>query len=122
MMIQAGEDDARRRSDAGDDGRSGGGRAEGDGWGGQGGDGDGAEEAGGSEWEAMMRACSEGEEGDSRGGGDATATAVGVGRARERVGPGKWRRVATLARWEPSARAHMLSHLAEGATADVTGD
>ena len=46
---------------------------------------------------------------------------VGVGGARERVGPGKWRRVATLARWEPSARARMLSHL-EDATVDVTGD
>ena len=37
MMIQAGEDDARRRSDAGDDdqsGEGGEGRAEGDGWGG----------------------------------------------------------------------------------------
>ena len=74
-----------------------------------------------SEWGALMKAHSEGGEGDGSGGGGTTAAVVGVGRARERVGPGKWRRVATLARWEPSARAHMLSHL-EGATADVTGD
>ena len=70
---------------------------------------------------AIPKAHSEGGEGDGSGGGGTAAAVVGVGRARERVGPGKWRRVATLARWEPSARAHMLSHL-EGATADVTGD
>ena len=44
-----------------------------------------------------MREHGEGGEGDSRGGGDETAALVGVGRARERVGPGKWLRVATLA-------------------------
>ena len=49
------------------------------------------------------------------------AVLVGVGGARERAGPGKLRRVATLARWEPSARARMISHL-EDATVDVTGD
>ena len=65
--------------------------------------------AGDNEWGALMKAHSEGGEGDGSGGGGTTAAVVGVGRARERVGPGKWRRVATLARWEPSARAHMLS-------------
>ena len=53
--------------------------------------------------------------------GNAAERQVGVGNARERVGPGKRRRVATLARWEPSARAHMLACLDE-ATIDVTGD
>ena len=72
-----------------------------------------------------MEECSDEEKGS--GGANSSeiaagaATPVGVGRARERAGPGKWRRVATLARWEPSARAHMLSHL-EDATIDVTGD
>ena len=82
-----------------------------------------------SAWKELMGECSdEGErsEGvDSSGIAAGSAAPVGVGRARERVGPGKWRRVATLAKWEPSARAHlhhMLSHLVEGATADVTGD
>ena len=68
-------------------------------------------------------------DGEGEGGGNidsdraaaSAAAPVGVGGARERAGPGKWRRVATLARWEPSARAHMLSHL-EDATIDVTGD
>ena len=71
-----------------------------------------------------MRECSESEEAEGRGSNvreAGTTSPVGVGRARERVGPGKWRRVATLARWELSAREHMLSHL-EDATIDVTGD
>ena len=59
--------------------------------------------------------------GPNGGGGDTAKEVVGVGTARERAGPGKQRRVATLARWEPSARAHMLACL-EGATIDVTGD
>ena len=73
----------------------------------------------------MMGGCSdEGAGGGGTGSSGINADAevqVGVGGARERVGPGKWRRVATLARWEPSARAHMLSQL-EDATVDVTGD
>ena len=130
MMMQAdtGEDSARRRAHAGEkDGGSGG---IGDGEGGSGregatrdGDSAGAEE--GSEWGRLMGECSE-EGGDAghgpiSGGGDAAEQMVGVGRARERAGPGKQRRVVTLARWEPSARAHMLTCL-ENATIDVTGD
>ena len=72
-----------------------------------------------------MGECSE-EGGDTRhglnsGGGAAAERMVGVGKTRERAGPGKQRRVVTLARWEPSARAHMLTCL-ENATIDVTGD
>ena len=110
------------------DGQSGGKGGEGGGRGGQGrardGDsaGDGETE---SAWEELMGECSDEEKRsggvDSSGIAAGAAAPVGVGRARERAGPGKWRRVATLARWEPSARAHMLSHL-EDATIDVTGD
>ena len=73
----------------------------------------------------MMEEGDEGEGGDSKDSGDMDGSGaeapVGVGTARERAGPGKWRRIVTLARWEPSARARMLSHL-EDATIDVTGD
>ena len=63
----------------------------------------------------------------SAGDGGTAAGPVGVRKARERAGPGKRRRVATLAIWEPSinqrGRAHMLTNIyLEDATNDVTGD
>ena len=131
MMVQdTGENAARKQDDPDNaDGQSVGRGGEGGGRGraGRARDGDGAGDGETeSEWEELMGGCSgEGEGSGGVGGGGTAASAaapVGVGRARERVGPGKWRRVATLARWEPSARAHMLSHLVEGATVDVTGD
>ena len=78
-------------------------------------------EENGGRW---MRVCSE--EGGIIGHSlsstsDVAERQVGVGTAREMAGPGKKRRVTTLARWEPSARAHMLACLAD-ATIDVTGD
>ena len=106
---------------------------------GSGGDGDGGDGCGGrrvarsgdsagggqeGEWEEMMGECSEERAGtghSANNSGDAAERPVGVGKARERAGPGKRRRVATLARWEPSARAHMLTCL-DDATIDVTGD
>ena len=121
-MQNTGENDARKQGDAGDgDGRSDEGEDEGDGDGGQGGGCGDTSDAGRGAWGEMMREHGEDGEGGSSGDKDRAVAMVGVGRARERAGPGKWRRVATLARWEPSARAHMLSHL-EDATADVTGD
>ena len=130
MMQDAGENDTCWRGDVdNEDAQSDEGGAKGnenDGRGAAGGD-DGAGTMGAGEWGEVMRECSGDEErrddggsGTSGDGGGAMA-AVGVGRARERAGPGKWRRVVTLARWEPSARAHMLSHLKD-ATIDVTGD
>ena len=82
------------------------------------GDGTGAKDGG--EWGDMMGECSEesgraGRSPNDEGGDAARGEMVGVGKARERVGPGKRRRVVTLARWEPSARAHMLECL-ESAT------
>ena len=80
-----------------------------------------------SEWGEVMKGCSGDRERQDDGGSGASSSdsnamaGMGVGRARERAGPGKWRRVVTLARWEPSARAHMLTHLKD-ATIDVTGD
>ena len=92
------------------------------------GSGGGAGAKDGGEWGEMMGEmgeCSEErrhtEHDPNGGGGDAVRDMVGVGKARERVGPGKRRRAVTLARWEPSARAHMLGCL-ESATIDVTGD
>ena len=86
---------------------------------------DGAGVEDGGEWRDIMGECSEerrhAEHDPNGGGGDAARDMVGVGKARERVGPGKRRRAVTLARWEPSARAHMLECL-ESATIDVTGD
>ena len=120
MMQDAGENDTRWRGNIdNDDEQSDGGRVKGngnDGQGAAGGD-DGAGTMGAGEWGEVMRECSEDEErkedgsSGASGGGSGAMAAVGVGRARERAGPGKWRRVVTLARWEPSARAHMLSHL-----------
>ena len=86
--------------------------------------GDSATREEGGEWRELMRVCSE--EGEIIGQSlsstsDVAERQVGVGTARERAGPGKKRRVTTLARWEPSARAHMLACLAD-ATIDVTGD
>ena len=52
-----------------------------------------------------------------------------AGEGGERIGPGWRRRVATLARWEPSAWAHMCGALGKrphdvmrGETEDVVGD
>ena len=130
-MMQAGAngDGARERAqaDEGEDGGSSGDGHDGGGRVGEGatGSGDGTGAKDGGEWGEMMGECSEerGRAGrsPSDGGGDAAGEIVGVGKARERVGPGRQRRVVTLARWEPSARAHMLECL-ENATIDVTGD
>ena len=127
MMMQDTGENARERDDDDDmDGQSGGRGDAGNGRGGRemAGDGDGAGE-GERPWQEMMGGCSDegaGSGGTGSSGINADAEVqVGVGGARERVGPGKWRRVATLARWEPSARARMLSQL-EDATVDVTGD
>ena len=130
-MQDTGENNAHWRGNGdNEDEQSDGGRAEGnrdDGQGAAKGDADTDSVMGASEWGEVMKECSgDGERRDDGGGGacgsgsDAMA-GIGVGRARERAGPGKWRRVVTLARWEPSARAHMLSHLKD-ATIDVTGD
>ena len=129
MLMQDTGDNATREPDGADDEGS---PSEGDSEAAEGDSGQGTARDGSSAacarnnaWEEMKGECSEGEERRASGGssdGNARATAmVGEGRAREREGPGKWRRVTTLARWEPSARAHMLSHL-EDATIDVTGD
>ena len=125
MQANAGEDEAQRRARDEEEG-------EGSGGDGDGGDGCGGREAARSgdsagggqeeEWGEMMGECSREEtEHSSNGSGAVTGRQVGVGKARERAGPGKRRRVATLARWEPSARAHMLACL-DDATIDVTGD
>ena len=127
MPANAGEDGAQRRARDEEEG-------EGSGGDGDGGDGCGEREAARSgdsaggeqegEWGEMMGECSE-ERGDtgrsSHDSGAVTERQVGVGKARERAGPGKRRRVTTLARWEPSARAHMLACL-DDATIDVPGD
>ena len=129
MMMQAEADEVseqRREHDEAEDEGSGGDGAGGDGGGGRGAarSGDSAGGGQGGEWEEMMRECSEEREETGRSpdnSSDAAERPVGVGTARERAGPGKRRRVATLARWEPSARAHMLACL-DDATIDVTGD
>ena len=120
-MQDTGENDAHWRGNGdNEEERSDGGRAEGnrdDGQGAAKGDADTDSVMGASEWGEVMKGCSGDKErkDDGRSGAsssDCNAMAgVGVGRARERAGPGKWRRVVTLARWEPSARTHMLNHL-----------
>ena len=128
MMQDTGGSDECRSGNAGDENERGGeSGAEGSGSGGQGTAESGDSAAEESEWREMMEEGSEGEGSGGQsmssmaGGGSSAGAMVGVGRARERAGPGKWRRVATLARWEPSARARMQSQL-ESATIDVTGD
>ena len=120
-MVQASADEDGGRgqvhADDGEDEERGGNGHDGGARVGEGADGAGAEDGG--EWGEMMRGCSEESEhagpGPNGGGSDTAKEVVGVGKARERAGPGKQRRVATLARWEPSARAHMLACL-ESAT------
>ena len=130
-MQDTGEDNAHWRGNGdNEDAQSDGGRGEGNRDGGQGaaqGDVDTDSVMGASEWGEVMKGCSGDRERQDDGGSGASSSdsnamaGMGVGRARERAGPGKWRRVVTLARWEPSARAHMLTHLKD-ATIDVTGD
>ena len=127
MQAEADEDGAQRREhdEAADEG-SGGDRDGGDGGGGRRAARSSDSAGGGQEgeWEEVMGECSEAREGTGHSPddhGDAAQRHVGVGTARERAAPGKRRRVATLARWEPSARAHMLACL-DDATIDVTGD
>ena len=114
MQASTDEDGAQRRECDEEEDEGGGG--DGDGSGDRGGrraarSGDSAGGRQEGEWGELMGECSEVRENTGHGPnncGNAAERQVGVGNARERVGPGKRRRVATLARWEPSARAHML--------------
>ena len=118
LMQETGEDKIRRQGEAdeeeGTEGSPGGGGGdEGDGDEGHGAARDGGETdtARDDTWREIMRECSESEDGEGRSSDDVgEAAPVGVGRAWERAGPGKWRRVATLARDGSHRQEHICCH------------